>query len=233
MVETLSGDAVTFSAEQSHQVRHVLRLNTGDTVRVFDGARPIDFLVELTPAGGRVIGECPQRPEPRTLLTVYPALLRRDKFEPVLQKLTELGVMAIVPTLTARGLVREPPDPRRMERWQAIMREATEQCGRGRLPTLHPAVPFSEAIRQADGTVLLAFEGEHTVDVRHALSEKPMSVSVLVGPEGGFSPEELAQAKGRSSSVTLGPRILRAETASLVATALVLYELGDLSSHQP
>jgi 16S rRNA (uracil1498-N3)-methyltransferase len=233
LVDSISGDAVTFSDEQSHQLRHVLRLHSGDTVRVFDGVAPTDLLVKLTDAGGLVIGECPQRAEPRTALTVYPALLRRDKFEPVLQKLTELGVAAIVPTLTAHGLIPEAPDARRLDRWRAIVREASEQCGRGRVPTLHAGVPFSQAISQADGTVLLAFEGEQRLDLQTALRGRPDSVSLLVGPEGGFSPEEVALARDRASVVTLGPRILRAETAAVVAAALVLYELGDLSSQQP
>ncbi|HET6319471.1 MAG TPA: RsmE family RNA methyltransferase, partial [Chloroflexota bacterium] len=152
LVESISGDAVTFSAEQSHQMRHVLRLRLGDTVRVFDGVALVDLLVQLTVDGGVVIGRCEQRAEPRTALTVYPALLRREKFEPVLQKLTELGACAIVPMLTSHCVIREAPDVRRMERWQAIVREATEQCGRGRLPELRPAVTFDTATAQAEGT---------------------------------------------------------------------------------
>ena len=73
----------------------------------------------------------PQAAEPRTRLVVYPALLQRDKFEPVLQKLTEIGAAAIVPLLTARGVVREAPDEHRQMRWRSILRESAEQCGRG------------------------------------------------------------------------------------------------------
>ena len=205
LASSISSDTVTFSAEQSHQMRHVLRLRPGDRVRVFDGATPRDLLVQLTGEGGVVIGECPQRAEPRTRLIVYPALLRREKFEPVLQKLTELGATAIVPLLTVHSLIREPPDGHRMDRWRAIVREATEQCGRGCLPVL-----------------------------RQALADRPQTLSLLVGPEGGFSQDEVDAARHAGARVvTLGPRILRAETAALVAAALVLYELGDLSSHQP
>jgi len=234
LASSISSDTVTFSAEQSHQMRHVLRLRPGDRVRVFDGATPRDLLVQLTGEGGVVIGECPQRAEPRTRLIVYPALLRREKFEPVLQKLTELGATAIVPLLTVHSLIREPPDGHRMDRWRAIVREATEQCGRGCLPVLRQAVNFDSAVRQADGTVVMVYEGEHDVDVRQALADRPQTLSLLVGPEGGFSQDEVDAARHAGARVvTLGPRILRAETAALVAAALVLYELGDLSSHQP
>ena len=102
-------------------------------MRVFDGlyaARPRGQS-SLAWKRGRAVGQRSQAAEPRTRLVAYPALLQRDKFEPVLQKLTEIGAAAIVPVLAARSVVREPPDERRQIRWQAILREAAEQCGRG------------------------------------------------------------------------------------------------------
>src|SRR5437762_10948831 len=143
--EQIRADEIAFTRDQSHQLRSVLRLRPGDRVQVFDGAAPCDRVVELVDASrGRVVGHSPHASEPKTRLVVYPALLQRDKFEPVLQKLTEIGAAAIVPVVTERSLVRESPDERRAARWQSILREATEHSGRGRVPELRPGVAFAQ-----------------------------------------------------------------------------------------
>jgi 16S rRNA (uracil1498-N3)-methyltransferase len=232
--DQLHGDVVTFSTEQWHQLHAVLRMRIGDSVRVFDGIEPVDRGVELVgPATGRVIDVQPQPREPTTRLVVYPSLLQRDKFEIVLQKLTEVGAAAIAPVVTARSLVRQPPDDGRQTRWRAILREATEQCGRGVVPALLPTLDLPHAIARAigEGTVLMAYEGERRRSLRDALDSAQPTVSVFVGPEGGYAPEEAAAA-GRAGAhlITLGSRVLRTETASPLLVALVLYELGDLSS---
>jgi 16S rRNA (uracil1498-N3)-methyltransferase len=233
----MTSETVTFSEAQWHQLRDVLRLRAGDRLRVFDGVEPLDLIVELTERhAARVVDRCAQAPEPRHQLVAYPALLQRSKFESVLQKLTELGVAAITPVLTERGLVREPPDDARVQRWQAILREATEQCGRGVVPTLQPALEFEGALRQAlsGSRVVVAFERERHQSLRAALADAPYAVSMFVGPEGGLTEDEAVRARARGARlVTLGPRILRTETASPVLAALVLYELGDLSSWEP
>jgi 16S rRNA (uracil1498-N3)-methyltransferase len=232
--EASTDSEVIFSADQAHQLQHVLRLRTGDHVRVFDGVEPVDRVVELVgPARGRVVGVCAQAAEPRTRLVVYPALLQRDKFEQVLQALTTLGVSAIVPVLTSRALVRQMPDMPRLARWQAIVREAVEQCGRGVVPTLGPALAFEDAVAQAAvrGRVVMAHEGERQATLHDALLDTGADVALFVGPEGGYAPEEVMCARSAGARlVTLGPRVLRTETASPVLAALVLYELGDLSS---
>jgi 16S rRNA (uracil1498-N3)-methyltransferase len=231
--DQIQDDLVSFTADQWHQVHAVLRLRPGDRVRVFDGREPVDRVVELTGvAAGCVVERRPQAAEPRTRLVVYPALLQRDTFEPVLQKLTEIGAAGIVPLLTARGVVREAPDDRRQTRWRAILREAAEQCGRGVVPELAGGLRFAPAVARAaaQGTVLVAYEGEQRRSVRDALAGAERTVSLFVGPEGGFAPEEVACATDAAARlITLGPRILRSETASPVLAALVLYELGDLS----
>jgi 16S rRNA (uracil1498-N3)-methyltransferase len=231
-VEQIQGDTVLFSTDQQHQLRSVLRLRADDTVRVFDGVEPIDRVVVLTGSGeGRVQGTRPQAAEPKTRLMVYPALLQRDKFEAVLQKLTEIGAAAIVPVLTARSLVREAPDERREARWRSILREAAEQCGRGVVPRLLPAVSLAEAMHSAEGTLIMAYEGERRRQLKEALTGTEPTVSLFVGPEGGYDPTEAANAEAAGARlVTLGPRVLRTETASPLLAALVLYELGDLSS---
>ncbi len=231
LVAAIDGPEVHFSPEQARQLERVLRLRAGDRVRVFDGVTPCDYEIELVELDrGRVVGECQQAPEPRTRLAAYPALLQRDKFEPVLQKLTEIGVAAIAPVITARGLVRDAPDAHRLERWRSILREATEQCGRGRVPDLQQALRFPDAVSSASGCLILAYEGERDTTLRSALAGRPLAVSLFVGPEGGFTPDEIATARAAGArAITLGPRVLRTDTASPVLAALVLYELGDLS----
>lgn len=232
--DAVRAGTVSFAPDQAHQIRDVLRLQTGDTVTAFDGVERVDHVVELVDARhGRVIAQRPQAAEPRTQLSVYPALLQRDKFETVLQKLTEIGAAAIVPVLTTRSLVRQPLDQQRLERWRAILREATEQCGRGVVPALGQALPLSAALARAcaEGIAVLAYEDERRGTLRQALAPAPSNVSVFVGPEGGYGPDEIENARAAGARlVTLGPRILRAETASVILAALVLYELGDLWS---
>ncbi len=229
--EQVEGEVVHFNAEQAHQLRSVLRLRAGAEVLVFDGQSRVDRVVALTDSSaGRVIGDAPQVPEPRTWLSVFPALLQRDKFELVLQKLTEVGATCITPVLTERSLVREAPDERRYQRWRAILREAAEQSGRGVVPELLPTRPLTDALSGLEHCALFAYEGDREHALRDTLRGKPTRVALFVGPEGGYSPAELAGAERAGAHVvTLGPRVLRAETAALVASAVVLYELGDLS----
>jgi 16S rRNA (uracil1498-N3)-methyltransferase len=228
--EAIVGSQVSFSTQQVHQLKDVLRLRPGERVRVFDGVEPVDLLVDPS---GRVVDRCAQPPEPRTKVIAYPALLQRDKFESVLQKLTEIGVWEVVPVIARRSLARAVPDGPRMERWQSIVREAAEQCGRGHVPVLRTALPFVAAVQKAvaEGIAILAYEGEQRRTLREALDVATTTVAIFVGPEGGYEPSEaeLAEKVG-ARLVTMGPRILRTETASPVLAALVLYERGDLSS---
>jgi 16S rRNA (uracil1498-N3)-methyltransferase len=216
-----------------------LRLRHGAQVRVFDGVRLVDRVVEVVnltnAAEGRVVGETSQAPEPQSRVVGYPALVPRDKFEGVLQKLVEVGVSAVAPVSTERSLVREPPDERRHQRWHAIMREAAEQSGRGIIPELRATVALSVALCQAvaEGPALLAYEGERALRLAEALREigkpPPTAVSLFVGPEGGYTPQEVAVARSAGAQVvSLGPRVLRAETASPVFAALVLFHLGEM-----
>ena len=106
-----------------------------------------------------------------------------------------IGACAIVPVITARSLVREAPDAKRQARWQSIMREATEQSGRGVLPELRTAMQFAAALDAAEGTKVMAYEGERGHDLRAALRARPTTVSVFIGPEGGYEPGEAECAR--------------------------------------
>lgn len=232
--ETLRGDRVILPAPQAHQIRNVLRLRVGSAILVLDNSGAEYEVVLRQVDKQQVVGEavakrpCPN--EPTVHLTLYQALMKRDKFEWVLQKGTEIGVSRFVPLVTQRSLVQNNDiKASKQTRWHKIITEAAEQSRRGCIPELHPPQTLAQAL--ADHPThpgLIAWEEAEEITLRQALSgeERPSRISLFIGPEGGFAAEEVeaAQAAG-VQAITLGKRILRAETAALVASALVLYEL--------
>jgi 16S rRNA (uracil1498-N3)-methyltransferase len=237
---SFEGELVRLSREQAHQVHQVLRLGAGDTIVALDD-RGSEYDVTLTTvsqkeAVGRVTSTRPAAGEPKAQLTLFQSLLIREKLEWVLQKATEVGVVQIVPVLTARGLVRTKQiEENKLDRWRRIVTEAAEQAHRGRIPRLEPVTLFSEVFSRFVGfdRFLIAAPSE-TVRLREALQgmgRPDPSIALLIGPEGGFTDEEVALARDKGAiAVGLGPRILRTETAAIVACALVLYELGEMGS---
>lgn len=226
------------TGEDARHIAKSLRMQPGEELTVCDG-HGIDHAcvieqVDTDTVRARVCRTQPSVSEPRMRVTLYMALPKNDKMELIVQKTTELGVTDIVPVLTARCVSR--PDARTLEkkidRWSKIAAEAAKQSGRGRIPRVHPALGLGEALAaaaQAD-VALLLYECEREHGLRAALTARtPCTVSVLVGPEGGFAPEEARQAQDAGLvSVSLGPRILRCETAPIAALACILYECGDL-----
>lgn len=241
--EWIDQERVAITGRQVHQLRNVLRLVAGDRIVVLDNAG-WEYEVELERVNrGYVSGavkEIRSAAEPQTKVTLYQALLKGNKFEFIIQKCTELGVAAFVPMVCQRCVAANRVSEKNLERWRRIIVEAAEQSGRGKLPALEPEVPFEQACQSAAGFSLLAWQDEKALGLRTALrgeiyrqriiSEKnTLSVNLFIGPEGGFSPSEVEFARGCGIvPVTLGSRVLRAETAGLVAATAVLYECGDL-----
>jgi 16S rRNA (uracil1498-N3)-methyltransferase len=234
--DQIGRQTVRFDDEQAHQIRRVLRLRPGDRVLALDG-EAWQYEVALGEVShARVVGRVAERAaatgEPGVRLTLFQSLLRREKFEWVLQKGTEVGVAAFVPVITRRSLVRDASvTPEKLGRWRRIIKEAAEQSGRGLLPRLLVPQPFEAAIREtrvADHA-LIAWEGETRHTIRDALAGTgARQVALFVGPEGGFETDEARAAESRGAvPVTLGRRILRTETAAVVGAALILYELGE------
>jgi 16S rRNA (uracil1498-N3)-methyltransferase len=236
------GAAVVLSAEESRHLRDVLRLRAGDEAFVFDGEGR-EFACAVEDAGGRRGGAArlsvrgaagPLRPESPLELTLGVGLLKGEKFDLVVQKATELGVTAVVPLVTKRADVRlrdERDAAARVERWRRLALEAAKQSGRARLPRVSPPAAFRELVAApAAGRLLFAERGgrglDETLDAEPAV---PSSVTALVGPEGGWDDDELDAAREHGwRLVTLGGRVLRAETAALVVAALLQHRLGDL-----
>lgn len=224
-----------------HQLRNVLRARAGDRIVLFDGSG-YEYVTVLGPFdAGQVVGQVVDKRrasgEPSVHLTLFQCALKADKMEWVLQKGSELGVSRFVPVISERTIVRPAAAlGGKYDRWRAIVREAAEQSGRGRLPEIAAPALYREAVAQGDGICLLPWEEAAGVPglARRLLhvdgeAQRPLRISVMVGPEGGLSAAEAqAAAAAGWELVTLGPRILRAETAALAAVALALAALGEM-----
>ena len=240
--QCIDGDAVTLSGPVARQLARVLRSRPGDRVVLLDDSG-WEYLVTLTVVrSGQVLGLVADRlapgGEPNARITLYQAVLKADRFELVLQKGTELGVSAFVPMFCARSVPRARESASkadRHDRWQRIVTEAAEQSGRGRIPTLERPMEFFKACDAAQGLAIIPWEEERETGLKTVLarlkagSSDGSSVSIFVGPEGGFTREEVDYARARGLvPVSLGDRILRAETAGIAAVAAIQYEAGEL-----
>jgi 16S rRNA (uracil1498-N3)-methyltransferase len=248
--DTIAGREVVVPPDLARRLAKVLRLQRGDHVLLADGGGR-DYEVELKEVSARaasavVVGERPSPPEPSLELVLFQSLVRPQRFEMVLEKGAEIGVSRFVPLLTGRAQVRTKAGSQRSQRWRRIVTEAAEQCGRGRVPVVDPPLPFEEAVRSPtprrpgpglrlipwEGLALSLSKGERALGLRsylRGLAEPPATVSLFIGPEGGFGADEIALAREADCvPVSLGPRILRSETAGIVAAALVMHELGEL-----
>ena len=227
----------------ARQLAGVLRLAPGATVVLFDGsgAECLAELVTLTPrqAAMQIVAARPCPADPVFFLTLFQCSLKQDKFEWVLQKGTELGVARFAPVISGRSVVR-PAEALRSKypRWRAILREATEQCGRARIPDLAEPLTWDAAMATSDGPRLVAWESAY--DTRSlatavaALAESGSAadvaarLSVAIGPEGGLAEDEIVAARAHGwETVSLGPRILRAETAAISVAAVAAAGLGS------
>lgn len=225
------------------QVRTVLRLRPGATILLLDGTGAA-AVVELTAVtAAQVVGRVVARPivstEPHHALTLHVGLLKAAKFEWVIQKGTEIGVAAFVPLICARatdGLA--DLSAAKLARWRTIATEAAEQSDRGVVPAVHAPRRLAEALTNPGTLRLVAYEAAGdgaltipaAVRVPRALAgPAALAIDLFIGPEGGFDPAEIALAQTAGCAiVALGPRILRSETAAIVAAALTLATLGDL-----
>jgi 16S rRNA (uracil1498-N3)-methyltransferase len=239
------GATLALGAEEARHLRDVLRLNRGEEVFVFDGAgREFRCVIEESGrkqegATLRVISEAEAaRPESPLQLTLAVALLKGEKFDLVVQKATELGVLRLVPVVTKLADVRlrdEGDAARRVVRWQRIALEACKQSGRARVPEIDAPVTSATLIEHApadSNTWRVMFaerNGSGLIETIKNLEARPRAITALVGSEGGWTDEEMGLARDAGwSLVTLGGRTLRAETAAIAITALLQHAFGDL-----
>ncbi|HHV34141.1 MAG TPA: 16S rRNA (uracil(1498)-N(3))-methyltransferase [Syntrophomonadaceae bacterium] len=230
------------SRGDAKKILRVLKLEPGDEIWLWDEEGK-EYRSEITKTAGmsvfvRVLEECRKDVEPPLRLVLVQGIPKGNKFEFIIQKATELGVWRIYPAVTERTVVRIPSERResRLRRWQKVAQEAARQCGRVRIPQIMPIIPFVEILRNDDPDayrmVLWEREAEDNSIKRYLREYQQFTqapVHLFVGPEGGLSPREVELAKSYGCvTVTLGPRILRTETAGLIGLSLILYEWGDL-----
>jgi 16S rRNA (uracil1498-N3)-methyltransferase len=237
----ISGKRVVLSADQTHHLVRVLRMSPGDEAFVFDGCGE-EFRCRFTSLSDRralldIIDTRSDRVESAFNLTLGLALMKGEKVDLVIQKATELGVTSIVPLVTDHADVKLSGEriERRVERWKRVSLESMKQCGRRKLVDIAAPLSLDEYLRVASTrrslTQMLVFSTTGGIPLNEALdrlSERALIVA-LIGPEAGWSNNEAASLEALGSvSVSLGPRILRAETAAIVALALLQHELGDM-----
>ena len=232
-------DKIRLDEAESKHALQVLRLKKGTAIVLLDGLGTV-YEAEITDTGtkqapivtARVLKKLPDN-EPRTRVTLYQGMPKGDKMETVLQKCTEIGVHAIQPVQFARSVKEVGKNPEKnLQRYRRIAQEAAKQCCRGQVPLVGQTKSFAEVLErmQGHGLILVPWEEAEGPHIRDALGGKlPAEIAIVIGPEGGITPEEIAQLKDIGARVvTLGPRILRTETAGMAALAGILTLTGDL-----
>ena len=243
----VEGDRATIAGPDAHHLLHVLRLRLGDSFIVVDqrGAERIAEIVEAaeTSLVAHLSEPTSVATEPATALALYHGLPRTRRFETVLQMGTELGVAGFVPVLCARTVVRIRPEqaPAKADRWRRIVREAARQCGRTHVPEVAEPLSWHGAVERFTSSGQPGVMPDATLAASKAVSlteclrricvgSPPAALSLFIGPEGGFDLTERSQAEAAGIHlVTLGPRVLRSETAAVAAVTICLAELGALN----
>ncbi|EGO63309.1 16S rRNA (uracil(1498)-N(3))-methyltransferase [Acetonema longum] len=237
-LESLLADTVYIYGEDAHHITRVLRLSPGDTIEIVgrDGEAALGSIASADPKEvevqlrARLAGSH----EPSVEVILAQGLPKGDKMDFIIQKTVELGVGKIIPWTGQHSVVQYNKDKEagRVSRWQKIAAEAAKQCKRNRIPAVEPVQTLADILAQADRNTLkiMFYEQERVLGLKQVLSDqKRNSFLLLVGPEGGFSADELNLCRQHNVNVTtLGPRTLRTETAALAGITAVMYECGDL-----
>ena len=230
-----AGETTVLTGADARHLTGALRAAVGDPVTLCDGVGTeyacTIVAIDREAATLRVDAAEPNATEPSLAVTLYMGLPKGDKLEWIIQKAVELGVTAIVPVVTARSIARvEGKDaPKKQQRWQRIAAEAAGQCGRGIIPAVAAPLSWKAALsRLATENTLLCYEGGGS-PIGETVSPADTALSLVVGPEGGFAPDEVAAVTALGGRVvTMGPRILRCETAPLAALAVLMERSGNM-----
>ncbi len=239
--EKISGDATTLKIykDQMHHMRDVLRIKPGEPIDISDGfGTELICEVEFYDkefAILKIISKKESNNEPSYKAVLYQGLVKSDKIELVIQKAVELGVSEIVPVICNRCVTKfkdENDILKKVSRWNKIAMEAAKQSGRGIIPKVESPIKFEDALYKMKNSefAFIPWESEDGNTIKEILSKaksvENLEISFIIGPEGGFSLEEISRAKDMGiPTVTLGKRILRTETAGLSVLSMILYEL--------
>lgn len=243
----LDDKTLYIDGEDVKHISKVLRYGQGDEIEVCDsnGHEYICRIesIDKTRIDLSIVDEVDINRESRIRVSLYQGVPKSTKMDIILQKLTEAGVDEIVLVNTKRSVVNIKGDKadKKFDRWGRIIYEAAKQCKRGLIPKLRGILSFKEALEDMgkNDINICPYEEEKSLGIKEALqtgqvkkileNKDEVRVGIFIGPEGGFAEEENEMVKAAGiASVTMGPRIFRTETASIVATAITLYELGDI-----
>ena len=232
------GDRLVLRGDEAHHLHKVRRQTVDDLIDVVDGEGHFYRVRLLEVERDRAVGEIVEHEvevgEGPIKLILAPALLKGQRFDFVLEKATEVGVSAIWPVESERGVARTKSEAK-IERWHRLVRAAVKQCGRSRFPDIDHPTPLASVVERLVATCDVVFMGALGDQLTEPWSSEKispsLSVGLLIGPEGGFSLEEVAFARERGVSIfSWGARVLRADTASVLLSGLLLREYGQLIS---
>lgn len=229
------GDTARIEGADARHIAGALRVAVGESLTLCDGAggdyTATVIAIEREAVTLTVETAVPSVAEPTLAVTLYMGLPKGDKMELIIQKAVELGVTAIVPVVTARSIARvDGKDAvKKQQRYQRIAAEAAGQSGRGIIPAVEAPISWKQALaRLAAENTLLCYEGGGA-PIGTLVSPADTTLSLVIGPEGGFDPAEVAAVTAAGGRVaTLGPRILRCETAPLAALAVIMEKSGNM-----
>jgi 16S rRNA (uracil1498-N3)-methyltransferase len=235
-VSNIKDNRMSITGEKARYLTSVLRCGKGDELIIFDGKgscyRTTILKADKREVIAEVIEKFPCDTESHINITLVQGLLKGEKMDMVIQKTTELGVKEIIPVVTERSQLRET---RRVTRWRKIAEEASRQSGRSVIPIIHEPMNFSDAfnlLQPSNRIKGILFYEQGGMKLSEAVSSfvpRLSSIYLFIGPEGGFTKEEVTLAKEKGLIVTyLGRRILRAETAAISAVTLLQFLLGDM-----
>ncbi|MHC1720808.1 MAG: 16S rRNA (uracil(1498)-N(3))-methyltransferase [Clostridiaceae bacterium] len=241
--ENICGSAVFIEGEDVKHIYKVLRLEEGAQV-VINDCSGTEYLAEITAADKKqitlkIINKIEQNNESPIDIYLFQGLPKAQKMDLIAQKATELGVKEITPVITERVVVKsELGEYKKLDRWNRIALEACKQSKRTRIPKINEPLGFEAMLKQLEvmDLVLAPYENQEGKGLKRVCRgierSAVRSVAIVIGPEGGFEPSEIETLEKMGAEIiTLGPRILRTETAGFVCASLVLYELGDLGGN--
>lgn len=234
--DDIADNTAIVSGEDVKHISRVLRMAPGDNVMLCDG-EGYQYLAEIADISKEQVNlnilsaeKCAAEPAQR--ITLYQGLPKGDKMELIIQKCVELGISEIVPVAAERSVVKIKPGEfgSKRTRYQRVAYEAAKQSGRGIIPVIADLAAFKSADMTRHDLIIIAYEDEKGNTLKSLLRANPMAkdIAIVIGPEGGLEKAEvdmLVQKGG--AAVTLGPRILRTETAGMAALAMILYEIED------
>lgn len=218
----------------SAHIARVLRMRVGDKLTLFDGSGG-EYPAQIVAIGKKAVqvsvgALLPREVESPLSIHLGVGMSRGDRMDWIVQKATELGVTSITPLITERcGLkLKGERQDKKLRHWQGVAISACEQCGRNRIPQIAAPKTLADELSQTKADTKLVLH--HRASTLEAATETPSSIALLIGPEGGLSEQEIAQAQQQGyQAITLGPRVLRTETAPLAALTIVQSMWGDMA----